>query len=92
MKSVKRFFVSKRKLSLALLYLADMLINKSKTKLNVFNYVVCFVFFWRQKNLYGVFPGLLGHCISVKYPETNGQETRSDHVTRNASAARNNET
>ena len=46
MKSVKTFFVSKRKLSLALLYLADMLINKPKTKLNVFNYVVCFLFFF----------------------------------------------
>ena len=46
MKSVKKFFVSKRKLSLALLYLADMLINKPKTKLNVFNYVVCFFFFF----------------------------------------------
>ena len=42
MKSVKKFFVSKRKLSLTLLYLADILINKPKTKLNVFNYVVCF--------------------------------------------------
>ena len=40
MKSVKKFFVSKRKLSLALLYLADILINKPKTELNVFNYVV----------------------------------------------------
>ena len=49
MKSVKRFFVSKRKLSLALLYLADMLINKPKTKLNVFNYVVCFFFFDGRK-------------------------------------------
>ena len=42
------------------------------------------------KSLYGVFTGLLGQCISVMY-ETNGWETRSDHVTRTASAARNNE-
>ena len=48
MKSVKKFFVSKRKLSLTLLYLADILINKPKTKLNVFNYVVCFFFDGRK--------------------------------------------
>ena len=36
MKAVKKFFVFKCKLSLALLYLADMFINKRKTKLNGF--------------------------------------------------------
>ena len=36
MKAVKKFFVFKCKLSLALLYLADMFINKLKTKLNGF--------------------------------------------------------
>ena len=36
MKTTKRLFVYKCKLSLALLYLADMFINNFKTKLNVF--------------------------------------------------------
>ena len=36
MKATKRLFVYKCKLSLALLYLADMFINNFKTKLNVF--------------------------------------------------------
>ena len=36
MKSVKTFFVYKHKLSLALLYLADMFINKSQTTFNTF--------------------------------------------------------
>ena len=35
-----------------------------------------------------LFPGLLGQCISVTYPRPT---TRSDHVTRKALAARNNE-
>ena len=36
MKTMKRLFVYKCKLSLALLYLADIFINNFKTKLNVF--------------------------------------------------------
>ena len=35
MKLLKTFFVYKYKLSIALLYIADMFINKHKTKLNV---------------------------------------------------------
>ena len=41
------------------------------------------------KSLYGVFPGLLGQFIMVLY--LPGDEIRSDHVTRNAQAARSNE-
>ena len=38
------------------------------------------------------FPGPLGQFTSVKYPRrTGGKHFRLDHVTRNASAARNNE-
>ena len=36
MTTMKRLFVYKCKLSLALLYLADMFLNNFKTKLNVF--------------------------------------------------------
>ena len=44
------------------------------------------------QSLYGVFPGPLGQFISVTYPRgTVGSKTLSDHVTRNASAAHNNE-
>ena len=39
-------------------------------------------------SLYSVFPGLLGQCNSATYPT---RWTRSDHLTRNVSAARNNE-
>ena len=40
-------------------------------------------------SLYGVFPRTLGQGISVAY--VRKKNTRSDHVTRNALAARNNE-
>ena len=40
------------------------------------------------KSMYGVFPGILGQSISVTYPT---RKTFSDHVTRKASATRNNE-
>ena len=39
-------------------------------------------------SLYSVFPGLLGQCNSATYPT---RWTCSDHLTRNVSAARNNE-
>ena len=43
-------------------------------------------------SLYVVFPGPLGQFTSVTYPRrTDGEHFRLDHVTRNASAARNNE-
>ena len=39
-------------------------------------------------SLYSIFPGLLGQCNSATYPT---RWTRSDHLTRNVSAARDNE-
>ena len=49
-----------------------------------------FEFWLPSLSLYGVFPGLLGQCISVTYPR-NVSETFPDHVIRNAYAAHNNE-
>ena len=76
MKSVKKFFVSKRKLGLALLYLADMLINKPKTKLNVFNYVVCFFFLTAEK-LVGRLPR---PSRSLHFGEISGDERPGDSL------------
>ena len=44
------------------------------------------------QSLYGVFPVPLGQFVSVTYPRrTGGEHFRTDHVTRNALAARKND-
>ena len=46
---------------------------------------------WKRR-WYGVCPGLLGQFTSVTYPRrTSGKRLRSDYVTRNTLATRNNE-
>ena len=59
---------------------------------NVFCFCFCFCFFFDGSITCMASPQAFSVIAFGEVSETNGQETRSDHVTRNASAARNNET